>query len=375
MIKNTISQLKYFNRVSAMQQIFKILLLFFFAGQIYPQQNDFSKEIFKADSILNAAVSENSPGYALMIIKNNQVLLSKGYGLRNIEKHEKINPNSSFYLASLSKQFTGMAYGILLERGMIDLEDYVTKYIPDFPVYGKEIKIKHLLSHTSGLPDYYSFIGEDISEFSNKDVYKIITERDSLLFPPGESYSYSNSGYVLLSILLEKITGEKFSDFMRENIFEPLDMENTLVHDESKPGIKNKAVGYSQDASGNFIINDYNLSTTGAGGIFSTLNDLFKWDEALYTEKLVKKSTMEKMLTPFKLNNGESSNYGFGWMIREFKEGKNEGKTYYVHTGSLKGFRNIIIRYPEESLTLVCLSNSGKPLENAADIFKMFLND
>ncbi len=369
MIKNTISR---FSKTAA---VFSALFLFLFIKENYCQQKNFSEEIFKADSILNSIVDKNSPGYALMIIKNNVVLLSKGYGLSNIEKQEKINPNSSFYLASLSKQFTGMAYGILYEKGLIDFDDYAADYLPGFPSYGKEIKIKHLLTHTSGLPDYYAFIGEDITEFSNKDVWNILVERDSLLFTPGEKYSYSNSGYVLLSILLEKITGEKFANFMKENIFTPLGMENTLVHDESKPEIKNKAVGYSRNSSGSFVLNDYNLSTTGAGGIFSTLNDLLKWDEALYTEKLVKKSTMEKILTPFILNNGESANYGFGWMVKKFEEGKNKGKIYYLHTGSLKGYRNIIIRYPEESLTLICLSNSGKPLDNALDIFKMFLND
>ncbi len=313
--------------------------------------------VLKLDSLIESKTDDKSPGYAAMIIKDSEIVYLKTAGFADIAAEKEIAQNTAFYLASLSKQFTAMAIMILYERGKLDFDDPIYKYFPDFPAYGKDIIIRNLLTHSSGLRDHYEVVGVDIDSLTNTDVWNILLNQDSLQFKPGAKMRYSNSGYVILAMLVERISARSFSRFLAENIFDPLDMNNTVVYDEKKPHVTNRGIGYVKDSIGSFTKSDYSLSTTGAGGIYSTLEDLYKWDQTLYTEKLIKSETIAEAFSPFLTSDGTITNYGFGWMIDEYR-----GISYHYHTGSLKGFRNIILRIPEHRFTFVVLSNAGEHL-------------
>jgi CubicO group peptidase (beta-lactamase class C family) len=318
-------------------------------------------------SLIESKTNDKSPGYAVMIIKDSEIIYLKNIGLADLASHKEINQSTAFYLASLSKQFTAMAIMILYERGELVYDDPISKYFPEFPDYGKEITIRNLLTHSSGLRDHYDVVGVDIDSLTNQDVWNVLKTQDSLQFKPGSKMQYSNSGYVLLAMLVERITAQPFSRFLTENIFAPLEMKNTLVYDERKPYIANRGIGYIRNDTGSFSSSDYTLSTTGAGGMYSTLEDLYKWDQALNSEKLVKNETFEDALSSFLTIDRNKTNYGFGWMSNEY-----EGIDYHYHTGSLKGFRNIILRIPEHQFTFIVLSNAGEHLltkEHFSDLF------
>ena len=331
----------------------------------------------KLDSLAESKTGKESPGYAIMAIYNGKKIYNKCFGFTNLETNQKINPLSDFYLASISKEFTTMAIMILHDRGLLNYDDPVKKYLPDFPTYGKDITIRNLMTHTSGLPDYYSLLGYnyDFSGITNRDVWKLLLKQDSLNFKPGTKFEYSNTGFVLLSIIVEKVSHESFSRFMKKNIFSKLGMKNTLVITPSVKLIPAKAVGYSKDSTGQFKIDDYNQFTTGAGGIYSNTADLYKWDQSLYTSKLVKKSTLEEAFTRQELNDGTKIDYGFGWFIGTFKNGILKGIKYEYHTGALDGFRNTIFRIPQLHFSYVVLSNTGEHLTQPEIIPEIFFNN
>ncbi len=331
----------------------------------------------KFDSLALSKTGDKLPGFAILVIKDGKKIYNKGIGLANLEDSKKITPNTDFYLASVSKEFTAMAIMILHDRGKLKFDDHITKYLPGFPAYGKDITIRNLLTHTSGIPDYYELLGynHDFSGITNKNVWDLLVKLDSLHFKPGTKYEYSNSGYVLLSMIVERISKVPFGKFMKKNIFEKLGMKNTIVYTPLITTITTRAIGYSKDSTGNYRKNDYNQFTTGAGGIFSSTNDLFKWDQSLYTNKLVRKSTLDEAFTNQKLNDGTEINYGFGWMIGKFNDGKLKGIEYIYHTGALDGFRNTILRIPRLHFSYVVLSNTGEHLAKPETIPELFFDN
>ena len=331
----------------------------------------------KLDSLISSKSGKDLPGFAVMVIKNGNKIYNKGFGFENLQSKKKITPNTNFYLASVSKEFTALAIMILHDRGKLNFDDKIQKYLPDFPSYGKDITIRNLLTHTSGVPDYYSLLGysHNFYRISNKDVWQLLLKQDSLNFPPGTKYEYSNSGYVLLSMIVEKISNQTFAEFMKKNIFAKIRMNKTLVCTPTNYfKIPNRAIGYIKDSTGIYIKDDYDQFTTGAGGIFSNTNDLFKWDQSLYTTKLVKQSTLAEAFTNQKLFDGKEINYGFGWMIGSFKKGKLKGINYLFHNGALDGFRNLIFRIPKLQFSYIVLSNSGEDLAVPERIAKIFFN-
>jgi CubicO group peptidase (beta-lactamase class C family) len=350
-------------------KIFSLLILFLFTSSICPQKNVLSA---KLDSVINDMINPSGPGCAVLIIKNGEKIYNKGFGVSNLKTGEKISAETNFYLGSLAKQFTAMAILMLVERGLISEEDLIIKYIPELPEYAKEIKIENLIHHTSGLIDHYSIVGTDTFGLTNKDVLKILSERDSLLFSPGEKYSYSNPNYVLLSLLVEKVSGMSFTEFMEKNIFNPLAMNTTEILDNPEDEIKYKACGYNIDSSSFIKENDYNLFTTGAGGMYSSLEDLYKWDQSLYTEKLVKEETLNKAFTKGRLINDEEIDYGFGWQIDYFLLKDSTKVKRIFHTGSLKGFWSFIMRVPEINFSFIILSNR-REIKLREKIFDLYI--
>jgi CubicO group peptidase (beta-lactamase class C family) len=290
---------------------------------------------------------------SIIVARDGNVIYRNAFGEANSESHRRLTPTTPSNLASVSKQFTAMAIMILSEQGKINYDDPVSKYIPKLAKCVDGITVRHLLTHTSGIPD----VGDldiDHPGLTETEVLKAIIKQHSQFPKPGLRYQYSNTGYILLAVIVERVSGKSFSDFLQDDIFKPLSMNSTFLDDGSAHNLNFAATGYNQygemdephpAATGDF--------TKGDGGIYCTVDDLFKWDQALYTEKLVRQSTLAEAFTPGKVKEGATT-YGFGWNVAV----KN-GEKYVWHTGSTGGFRAFIGRRLGEKSTVIMLTNKG----------------
>ena len=296
----------------------------------------------------------NVPGAAIMLIEDGTPINTYCTGYANLKTKELINSNTNFRLASLSKQFTAAAILILVQEGKLKLDNTLTSIFKKFPKYGEKITIRHLLTHTSGIIDYESLIPVKAKkQLSDKDVLQMLSKIDSVYFLPGEQFKYSNSGYALLAMIIEEVSGQKYSSFLKSKIFTPLEMNSTIAYEKGKTIIKNRALGYSYNGT-RYEKNDQSLTSAvlGDGGIYSNLEDLYKWDQALYSESLLKKSLLDSAFSKASLNSGQKINYGFGWEIDD-----TDGMKILQHTGSTVGFANKIVRIPEKNTSLIILTN------------------
>ncbi len=301
----------------------------------------------RLDSLMLALHNRGQINGSILVSVNDKMVYEKAYGKADLSKNEDFTTSTPCYLASLSKQFTAMGIMMLEEKKLLNFADPLTKYFPEFPAYGQTVTIQNLLNHTSGIIDYES-LGIDHPGLTNKEVFDKLIKQESLRFKPGDKYEYSNSGYVLLAMIIEKVSGVSFSEFMTKNIFKPLGMNDSFVFDKSTIHTKSRTKGYSKF----YDVSDYDGFTVGDGGIFSTVEDLFKWDKALYTDKLVSQSALNKAFTPAILNDGTKSQYGFGWML------KNEnGEQIVYHTGGSGGFRTFIERQLNHHNAIIILTN------------------
>lgn len=339
----------------------------------------------RVDTLLRNWLGGDQPGAAVLVIQNQNVLYRKGFGLANIKTNEPITPDTVFELASVSKQFTAMAIMILVEEGKLNLDDLASKC---FPELSEKITIRNLLNHTSGLPDYMLLLEKngllnpdwyvsgkpqpDQFEPMSKDVLKILTQTKKLHFAPGTKWEYSNSGYVVLSQIVEKVSGESFADFLKHKIFEPLGMTHTFVDDGNQKQIEGRAKSYSRLKRGGYKDRTYTPLNyiSGDGGVNSTLEDLAKWDAALNSEELVTQTTLAKAFSRGNLNRGRQVGYGFGWFLND-----SFGLEMQSHEGGWTGLRHYIMRFPTEHLTVVVLSNLEErdPVVLANNIAKEYL--
>jgi|GEM_PF-181813 len=301
------------------------------------------------DKLMTQAHANGVFNGSVLVAENGKVIYRKAFGYANKETKQLLKPEFCFDLASVSKQFTAMGIMILKERNKLSYDDRITKYFPEFPAYGKDITIRNLLNHTSGMPLYQPFATKD--NLTNAEILKIIEEREVLDANIGERYVYNNAGYVMLGLIIEKVSNMSLAEFLKVNIFKPLKMKNSLVGDTPKIDLKNRALGYSVIGE----LDDYTVSHTGSTSMFSNVDDLFLWDQALYTEKLVSKKTIEEAFTPVVLNNGSLSNYGFGWFL-------NPEKKLVNHSGSDFGYRTFIMRDLDKKNTYVWLTNDGNAI-------------
>jgi len=224
------------------------------------------------DSYIDQLIkNESGPGISIAVVKDNAVVVRKSYGLANIEDQIAISSDTPFYLASVSKQFTAMAVMILGEKGLLTYDEKLSTYLPDTPNEWKKITVHYLLTHQSGIPNYANLPGFSIEQVTNTDVLEKLIENRVLNFTPGERFSYSNSGYIALSHIIESVSGQSLGSFLKEEIFDPLEMTNSIVYDESTPDINNKVIGYKSNADGSYSLRDYNQLTTGPGGIYSMI--------------------------------------------------------------------------------------------------------
>ncbi|RAI94861.1 serine hydrolase domain-containing protein [Algoriphagus yeomjeoni] len=345
--------------------MYKLLALFLLAF-VYVQVDTVAQQKILTDAV-ERAQREGFSG-VILVAQDGEILFEDALGLRAYENRSLLHEDDIFELASLSKQFTAMMIMMCKEKGLLDFDDQVSKYIEN-PYPG--ITIRNLLTHTSGLPDYQAIMDEhwDKSKVAgNPEILKYLREYAPVKsFDPGEQYEYSNTGYVFLASIVEKATGKDFVELMREWIFQPLGMYDTDIRSlEEKAKVETFAAGHLKDENGKYVnaatfhSDDYTIwlgNRKGPGRVSSNAKDLLKWDQALYTEKLVSKETMEEAYTAFKLNNGTRSYYGFGW---EIKPQSPFGKMV-MHTGSNPGYSTIIVRYLEENKTIIILNNNVHP--------------
>lgn len=298
----------------------------------------------------------NVPGAALLVLKDGKPLLRKGYGLANLEQHTEVTPDTDFRLASVSKQFTAAAILLLAEDGKLRLDDSIRHWLPSLPATTDKVTLRQLLDHTGGLIDYEDLIPPaQTSQVSDQDVLRLLSATPRNYFAPGSAYRYSNSGYVLLGLVVEKASGLSLQDFLKQRIFAPLHMDHTLLYVHDDQTVPNRAYGYSQ-IDGRWQRTDQSVTsaTRGDGGIYSNIDDLAKWDAALYDDRLLGDASRKAAFSPHVKVTGEpyEASYGYGWRIT--------GDTLW-HSGESIGFRNVIVRWPKQHLTVILLSNRNEP--------------
>lgn len=333
------------------------LPLFLFLFPIFTMAQNFSK----IDEILKN-YDGNNPGAALAIIKNGKVIYSKSYGLSDLEAGIKVTNESNFRLASVTKQFTATAIMQLIQKNKLSLQTKLSDCFPPLPSYAKEITLQQLLNHTSGILDYDDFIdeSENTHQLSDADVLKACMNFKKTYFPPGSTYRYSNTAYVLLGLIVEKYSGLTYPEYLAKYIFKPLKMKTTVAYVKGLNEIKHRAYGYSKQ-QGNWVRKDQSSTsaTLGDGGVYSNLIDFVKWDAALYSDKILPKEVWLKAFEQQKLMNGTKIDYGFGWHLK--KSTLNQAVVY--HTGSTTSFRNVFYRIPEEKLSIILFTNRNTPEE------------
>ena len=334
-------------------------------GQGPPTQSD------QVAQYVNAEMArQHIPGVALLVARNGEIVRAQGFGLANVELQVPVKPETLFQSGSVGKQFTATAIMMLVEEGKIGLDDSITKYFPEAPASWKPVTVRHLLTHTAGFTDYPKDF-DFRKDYSEADLLKIVTGIP-LAFPPGTKWSYSNLGYLTLGVLIHRVTGNFYGDMLQARIFRPLGMTTTRIMSEADI-IPNRASGYRL-VKGELKNQEWvspTLNTTADGSLYFSILDLAKWDAALYTEKLLKRSSLEQMWTVARLNDGKpnSGHYGFGWEIE-----KVHGHRMIGHGGSWQGFKTQISRYVDDKLTVVVLANlaeaePGKIAEHVAEIY------
>ncbi|MGB3480467.1 MAG: serine hydrolase [bacterium] len=301
----------------------------------------------KVDEYINAISKLNPFSGSILIAVKEHILVTESFGMADYEHNIPNTPKTKFRIGSNTKSFTALAIMQLHERGIINVNDALAKYLPDYPA-AQKITIHHLLTHTSGIPDYNRFPDSIAKKTLPASLTEMIEEfkNEPLDFVPGEEFRYSSSGYILLSYIIEKMSEKSYEDFLTENIFNPLDMNNTKI-DRHDAIIKNRAVGYTLGEKGLVNARYTNVGrSSGAGGLLSTVEDMYLWDRALYTEKLTTKDSLEKIFTPFR------HNYGYGWFI-----GKYLNRKMVNHGGRSLGFVADIMRFIDDDTCVIILSN------------------
>jgi CubicO group peptidase (beta-lactamase class C family) len=316
---------------------------------------------------------QTGPGASVAIIEDGKLFYSKAYGMADLESRTPASTNTNYRLASVTKQFTATAVLMLVEQGKLSLDSRLTDVLPGAPPYLQHVKIRHLLNHTSGIVDYEDLIPDSQTvQVLDKNVLTLLQGIDSVYFPAGAKFKYSNSGYSLLALVVEAISGQSFAAYLEKNIFIPLQMNHTLAYQQGVSTVDNRAFGYSHTDTG-FVRTDQSVTSAvlGDGGIYSSIDDLCNWALALESRPLVQASLHTEAHTPGRLSDGSLTTYGFGWFIEPCKN----VPTFY-HSGSTRGFRNAILRIPSQRLTIIILTNrnEGEPIEIARKIADLLIH-
>jgi N-acyl-D-amino-acid deacylase len=318
------------------------------------------QKVAKIDSVLNYYHGLGILNGTVLVAEAGKVIYQKGFGYANMDTKDPLEPKSVFRLASVSKQFTAMCIMMLEEQNKLNYDDDFQKYLPELKYEG--VTIRHLLWHTSGMPDYIDFMPKHFpdDEYVNDDVIKTMAKHHpEKEFEPGERYEYSNTGYLLLASIVERVSGVSFIKFIQQNIFDRIGMSSSIIPFGKNEFVEmaNRVRGYNRTKDGGHVDNDYtsyDYDVCGDGGMFSSVIDLFKWNEALYTEKMVKQETIKEAFQPYVLNDGSVGDYGFGWSVNEIDSNK-----LVDHSGSWIGFRTYILRDITNKHCVIILTNVG----------------
>ena len=346
-----------------MRKIARFLVLFLiFSISVFPYADQSSPGAHSIESRVDALFAQwskvDSPGAALAVIRDGKIIYAKGYGMADLEHNVPIAPDTVFYIGSTSKQFVAMCILLLEAEGKLSLDDDIRKYLPDFPIYDRPLTIRHLIHHTSGLRDdlaLWSLAGRDILDSMPEDaVYEMLCRQKALNHTPGEQYVYSNSCYFLLSMIVKKASGESLREYADRHIFRPLQMTSSHFHDDNLYIIKNRAFGYTQNNDGKFGNLHMRFALVGSGGLYTSVNDLFKWDQNFYQNRLGQKDPglIRKMYQNGKLNNGTELTYAFA-----LQNGAYRGLRTVSHGGALAGYRAELLRFPDQHFSVIILSN------------------
>jgi CubicO group peptidase (beta-lactamase class C family) len=307
----------------------------------------------RVDALLKAYQGE-VPGAAVLVLQEGVPLLRRGYGLADLEQHDPVTPATDFRLASMTKEFTAAAILALCAAGRLTLEDRVRHWLPELPPAADAVTLRELLTHTAGLIDYEDLIPADATQqVHDADVLRLLARANRTYFTPGSAYRYSNSGYALLALVVERASGESFAQFLHERIFAPLGMSGTLAYQAGISEVPRRAFGYSA-AGGAWRRTDQSLTSAvlGDGGVYSSIDDLAKWDAALYDSRLLPQELLQQAFRPATATDDRQVAYGFGWRIT--------GETLW-HSGETLGFRNVIVRWPRRHFTVIVLTNRDQP--------------
>lgn len=332
-----------------------ISALFLFSGVAFAQTmgNTKQKLVASFDSIMRKEFKVSEPGASVIVVKKGEIIYKKGFGMADMELNVPVHPDMNFRIGSITKQFTAVCILQLAEQGKLSLQDDIKKYIPDYAIK-EPITIEHLLTHTSGIKSYTnvdSFWNQMRTDLTPRAIIAL-TEKDTLEFKPGNKWNYNNTGYVMLGLVIEKVTGMTYGDYVQQNIFIPLGMNNSYYGSESRI-IKNRVKGYKNNGK-EFLNSDYISMTLphAAGSLLSTVEDLWKWNQALYSYKLVKKEWVDKAITPYTLSDGKPTSYGYGLSIA-----KVQGSKSIEHGGGIPGFLTDGIYLPAEEIFVAIFSN------------------
>jgi CubicO group peptidase (beta-lactamase class C family) len=354
------------------------------APRVYSADNSVSPQ--QIDQIFAGMASTGAPGGAVLVLENGRVVFERGYGVSDLRSLRKIDAQTNFRLASCTKQFTAMAIMLLVHDGKLHYEDRLTDVFPDFPAYGKSISIRNLLNHTSGLLDYEDLRAqqpagtpeEKLSQIKDAGVLEILEQQKTTKFPPGTKWDYSNSGYAVLAMVVQKVSGEPFGDFLHDRIFAPLKMNATLAYEKGKNTVSNRAYGHTHEGGAWHQMDQSSTSAVlGDGGVYSSLDDLAKWDRALAQHTLLRAEEMKPAITPVKVSDGSVQEpdgtpaaYGFGWFLNPYK-----GHPRMWHYGETVGFRTTIQRFVDQKLTIIVLCNRDDlvPANLALEVADLFL--
>lgn len=324
------------------------------------------------DSLLADYAVPGAPGASVVVLRDGRVLLERSVGLADVDAHVRATPRTDYRLASLSKEFTATAVMLLADQGKLSWDDPVARYLPALPAYARGVTIRHLLTHTSGIWAYEDFVPDSQTyQVKDRDVLQLIQRADSLYFPPGTAYRYSNSGYALLALVVEAVSGMPFARFLRERVFLPAGMRNTVAYEQGVSTVPRRAYGHALEDGRWARADQSNTSAVlGDGGIYTSVNDLVKWSRALFGRRLVHAATQQLAWTSATLANGQPAGYGFGWFVEHDAHGLR-----LWHNGETRGFTNGIVVYPELRLMVVLLTNrlGGTPWETAQRIADLYL--
>ena len=311
------------------------------------------------DHVFQAWDEPDSPGMAVGVVRDGKFVYKKAFGMADLERNVKLTPNHVFYVASVSKQFTAMCVLLLEEQGKLTIDDDVRKHVPELPDYGHTVTIRHMLSHTSGIRDYYSLNnlrGENREElYSDADVLAMIVRQKELNFEPGSEYGYSNSGYFLLKEIVERASGQTIQDFSQKNVFEPLGMTSTRFQASVAMLVPNRALPYGGSIPAGFENVHNSDAVVGARGLLTTLEDFRLWHENFKKNRLGKggQKLIERMTTVAKKNDGEALTYGLGVLVTKYKGVRQIG-----HSGLFAGYRSRVFLYPDESTSIFVFANT-----------------